>query len=305
MWGTGTRHPRVPLRRRRRRGHRAGGRALDDPEPVNLGADHEVSIRETVEHIARLTGFTGELRWDPDPARRPAPPPGRRLPRRAAARLAGHDALRRGPAPARSTGTWPTATRPRPRRPTEAAQRAAALTQPLQRARGSRRGAGVPTAPQRRRCRARSWPGGAPGRGGSRSAVAIGRTSAGSSPAAASTAWANSYQLTAPWLVTWWTPGAAVDGQPAQHRRQVGGERRVAALVVDEGQLPVLGGQPQHVFTMLAPCSPHTHDVRTTVAPARRPRLLLAGQLRARRRPTAGAGSSHSVYGVGLSPSNT
>jgi GDP-L-fucose synthase len=38
---------------------------LDDPEPVNLGADHEVSIRETVEHIARLTGFQGELRWDP------------------------------------------------------------------------------------------------------------------------------------------------------------------------------------------------------------------------------------------------
>jgi GDP-L-fucose synthase len=38
---------------------------LDDPEPVNLGTDHEVSIRETVEHIARLTGFTGELRWDP------------------------------------------------------------------------------------------------------------------------------------------------------------------------------------------------------------------------------------------------
>jgi GDP-L-fucose synthase len=38
---------------------------LDDPVPVNLGADHEVSIRETVEHIARLTGFAGELRWDP------------------------------------------------------------------------------------------------------------------------------------------------------------------------------------------------------------------------------------------------
>ena len=38
---------------------------LDDPEPVNLGADHEVSIRETVEHIARLTDFGGELRWDP------------------------------------------------------------------------------------------------------------------------------------------------------------------------------------------------------------------------------------------------
>ena len=35
------------------------------PQPVNLGTDHEVTIRETVETIARLTGFSGELRWDP------------------------------------------------------------------------------------------------------------------------------------------------------------------------------------------------------------------------------------------------
>ena len=35
------------------------------PEPINLGTDHEVTIRETVETIARLVGFDGELRWDP------------------------------------------------------------------------------------------------------------------------------------------------------------------------------------------------------------------------------------------------
>lgn len=35
------------------------------PEPINLGTDHEVTIRETVETIARLVGFEGELRWDP------------------------------------------------------------------------------------------------------------------------------------------------------------------------------------------------------------------------------------------------
>jgi GDP-L-fucose synthase len=39
--------------------------SLDDPEPVNLGTDHEVSIRETADHIARITGFDGLLRWDP------------------------------------------------------------------------------------------------------------------------------------------------------------------------------------------------------------------------------------------------
>jgi GDP-L-fucose synthase len=33
-------------------------------EPINLGADREVTIRETVETVARLVGFDGELRWD-------------------------------------------------------------------------------------------------------------------------------------------------------------------------------------------------------------------------------------------------
>jgi GDP-L-fucose synthase len=34
-------------------------------EPINLGTGREVTIRETVETIARLVGFGGELRWDP------------------------------------------------------------------------------------------------------------------------------------------------------------------------------------------------------------------------------------------------
>jgi GDP-L-fucose synthase len=33
-------------------------------EPVNLGAQREITIRELVTAIARLTGYTGELRWD-------------------------------------------------------------------------------------------------------------------------------------------------------------------------------------------------------------------------------------------------
>ncbi len=36
----------------------------DGPEPVNLGAGFEVSIRELAELIARLTGFTGRLIWN-------------------------------------------------------------------------------------------------------------------------------------------------------------------------------------------------------------------------------------------------
>jgi GDP-L-fucose synthase len=33
-------------------------------EPINLGSDREITIRETAETIARVTGFTGELQWD-------------------------------------------------------------------------------------------------------------------------------------------------------------------------------------------------------------------------------------------------
>ena len=45
-------------------------------EPLNLGTNHEVTIRETVETIARLVGFEGELRWDPS---RPDGQPRRRV----------------------------------------------------------------------------------------------------------------------------------------------------------------------------------------------------------------------------------
>jgi GDP-L-fucose synthase len=38
--------------------------ALDDSEPVNLGAGFEISIKDLAELIARLTGFTGELVWN-------------------------------------------------------------------------------------------------------------------------------------------------------------------------------------------------------------------------------------------------
>ncbi|MCA9290451.1 MAG: GDP-L-fucose synthase [Phycisphaerales bacterium] len=37
---------------------------LDDPEPVNLGTGAEITIRDLVTLIARLTGFDGEIVWD-------------------------------------------------------------------------------------------------------------------------------------------------------------------------------------------------------------------------------------------------
>ncbi len=37
----------------------------DGAEPVNLGTGREITIRELVELIAEVTGFKGEIRWDP------------------------------------------------------------------------------------------------------------------------------------------------------------------------------------------------------------------------------------------------
>jgi len=36
----------------------------NEPDPVNLGSGYEISIKDLVEMIARLTGFTGKLVWD-------------------------------------------------------------------------------------------------------------------------------------------------------------------------------------------------------------------------------------------------
>lgn len=37
----------------------------DGSEPVNLGTGREITIRELVDLIAKLTGFVGEVLWDP------------------------------------------------------------------------------------------------------------------------------------------------------------------------------------------------------------------------------------------------
>lgn len=38
--------------------------ALDTPEPINLGTGMEITIRDLITLIAKLSGFTGEIRWD-------------------------------------------------------------------------------------------------------------------------------------------------------------------------------------------------------------------------------------------------
>jgi GDP-L-fucose synthase len=40
--------------------------SYDGPEPVNLGAGFEITIRALTELIARLVGFAGQILWDPN-----------------------------------------------------------------------------------------------------------------------------------------------------------------------------------------------------------------------------------------------
>ncbi|MBI4883204.1 MAG: GDP-L-fucose synthase [Actinobacteria bacterium] len=52
----------------------------DGAEPINLGTNHEITIRETVEMIAKMVGFDGDLVWDstkPDGQPRRRVDPGR------------------------------------------------------------------------------------------------------------------------------------------------------------------------------------------------------------------------------------
>ena len=46
------------------------------PEPVNIGAEFEITISQLAERIAKYTGFVGEIRWDNS---RPDGQPRRRL----------------------------------------------------------------------------------------------------------------------------------------------------------------------------------------------------------------------------------
>jgi GDP-L-fucose synthase len=59
---------------------------LDEPVPVNLGTGMEITIRDLVELIARLTRFEGEIRWD---ATKPDGQPRRCLDTERAAELMG------------------------------------------------------------------------------------------------------------------------------------------------------------------------------------------------------------------------
>lgn len=65
LWGTGSASREFLYVDDAAEGIVLAAERYDDPEPVNLGTDHEMPIRELATSIAAATGFDGELRWDP------------------------------------------------------------------------------------------------------------------------------------------------------------------------------------------------------------------------------------------------
>lgn len=64
VWGTGSASREFIYVEDAARGIVAATELYDDPEPVNLGVGREITIRELVELLVRLTGFAGRVTWD-------------------------------------------------------------------------------------------------------------------------------------------------------------------------------------------------------------------------------------------------
>jgi GDP-L-fucose synthase len=76
VWGTGSASREFLFVDDAAEGILLAAEHYDGPDPVNLGANREMPIRELVELIVELTGFRGEVRWD---ASKPDGQPRRRV----------------------------------------------------------------------------------------------------------------------------------------------------------------------------------------------------------------------------------
>lgn len=76
VWGTGKATREFLYVKDAAEGILLAAECYDKSEPVNLGCDMEISIKDLAELISRLTGFSGEIRWDPT---KPDGQPRRRL----------------------------------------------------------------------------------------------------------------------------------------------------------------------------------------------------------------------------------
>ena len=86
VWGTGRASREFLYAEDAARGICLAAESYDGGDPVNLGAGFEISVRELTLLIARLMGFSGQIRWDPN---RPDGQPRRSLDTERAERLFG------------------------------------------------------------------------------------------------------------------------------------------------------------------------------------------------------------------------
>jgi GDP-L-fucose synthase len=66
LWGDGSPTREFLYVEDAARGILLAAERFNGSEPVNLGSGFEISIRDLAETVARLTGFKGEIVWDPD-----------------------------------------------------------------------------------------------------------------------------------------------------------------------------------------------------------------------------------------------
>ncbi|MEM7682564.1 MAG: GDP-L-fucose synthase [Planctomycetota bacterium] len=64
-WGTGSASREFLYVEDAAAGILAAADQIDDPEPINLGTGREITIKNLVELVAKITGFEGDLVWDP------------------------------------------------------------------------------------------------------------------------------------------------------------------------------------------------------------------------------------------------
>lgn len=64
-WGTGAASREFLYVDDAAEGILAAAEHVDDPSPINLGTGNEIRIKDLAELIARETGFTGRVEWDP------------------------------------------------------------------------------------------------------------------------------------------------------------------------------------------------------------------------------------------------
>jgi GDP-L-fucose synthase len=64
VWGTGSASREFLFVDDAAEGVALAAERMDDPDPINLGAGFEITIKALVELIVRLTGFKGAIEWD-------------------------------------------------------------------------------------------------------------------------------------------------------------------------------------------------------------------------------------------------